>query len=170
MIAANAMTILNVANESFSGLDLSGINVSTFIDNKWQGPNISGGTFGGTDFSGANLRGSMLFDSFLGKANLTNTKLDDANLGIVKKTFNGHSSKVISVSMSSDGKFIASGSNDKTVKLWEVKSGPLKVCNSLPDFTFHNFTVLSTLPEAINFPSVLRLTLLISAGMSVKSL
>ena len=64
MIAANAMTILNVANESFSGLDLSGINVSTFIDNKWQGPNISGGTFGGTDFSGANLRGSMLFDSF----------------------------------------------------------------------------------------------------------
>ena len=57
MTAANAMTILNVANESFSGLDLSGINVSTFIDNRWQGPNISGGIFGGTNFSGSRFKG-----------------------------------------------------------------------------------------------------------------
>ena len=57
MIAANAMTILNVANESFSGLDLSGINVSTFIDNKWQGPNISGGTFGRNRFFRGKFKG-----------------------------------------------------------------------------------------------------------------
>ena len=72
-------------------------------------------------FQGADLRGSMLFGSFLGKANLTNAKLNDANLGIAKKTFNGHLAEVNSVSFSSDGQFIASGSNDKTVKLWECK-------------------------------------------------
>ncbi|OQA13313.1 MAG: translocation protein TolB [bacterium ADurb.Bin363] len=39
------------------------------------------------------------------------------------KTFIGHSDYVTSVSYSPDGKYVASGSWDKTVKIWEVSSG-----------------------------------------------
>ncbi len=37
----------------------------------------------------------------------------------------GHSDSVYSVSLSSDGKIIASGSNDETVKVWDTKTGKL---------------------------------------------
>jgi len=39
------------------------------------------------------------------------------------ETFKGHSNRVYSVSFSPDGAFIASGSKDKTVKVWSVESG-----------------------------------------------
>ena len=87
-------------------------------------------------------------------------KLWEAESGKLLQTFNGHSGWVNSVSLSLDGKFIASGSVDKTVKLWKVKSGKLLQTFNGPDFTSHNFTVLSLLPEAINLPSELMLTLI----------
>jgi WD40 repeat protein len=37
-------------------------------------------------------------------------------------TLRGHGSECVSVSFSPDGKFLASGSGDKTVKVWEVGS------------------------------------------------
>ncbi|HPO35853.1 MAG TPA: caspase family protein [Syntrophales bacterium] len=39
------------------------------------------------------------------------------------KTLHGHSSFVHSVAISSDGKFLASGSADKTVKIWDLMKG-----------------------------------------------
>ena len=136
--AANAMTILNIAGIPFSGVDLSNIQVSTFVDNQWQGPNITGGIFGGTNFTNADLRGSIMFGSWYQKANFTNAKLDAADLGIAERTFKGHNSSVSSVSFSSDGKFIASGSLDSTVKLWEISTGKL-----IKDFKGHNSDVFS---------------------------
>ena len=136
--AANAMTILNVAHRSFREKDLSGINVSTFIDGKWQGPNISGGMFGGTNFSNADLRGSIMFGSWYQKANFTKAKLYYTDLGIAKKTFKGHANYVNSVSFSRDGKYIASGSNDNTVKLWSVSTG-----NLIKEFKGHANSVRS---------------------------
>ncbi|MEH1943541.1 MAG: serine/threonine-protein kinase [Nostoc sp.] len=41
------------------------------------------------------------------------------------QTLKGHSSMVHAIAISSDGQFIASGSNDMTIKLWQLGSGKL---------------------------------------------
>jgi WD40 repeat protein/predicted Ser/Thr protein kinase len=41
------------------------------------------------------------------------------------QTLKGHSSMVHAIAISPDGQFIASGSNDKTIKLWQVGTGKL---------------------------------------------
>src|SRR5690349_12945796 len=41
----------------------------------------------------------------------------------LKATFRGHKSVVASVAYSPDGKTLASGSQDKTIKLWDVATG-----------------------------------------------
>jgi WD40 repeat protein len=53
------------------------------------------------------------------------------------KTFTGHSDSVYSVAFSPDGKTIATGSLDNTVKLWSVDGRELKT------FTGHSDSVLS---------------------------
>ncbi|MFN6478115.1 serine/threonine-protein kinase [Nostoc sp. DedQUE07] len=50
--------------------------------------------------------------------------LDRQNWKCVQ-TLKGHSSMVHAIAISPDGQFIASGSNDKTIKLWQVSTGKL---------------------------------------------
>ena len=50
---------------------------------------------------------------------------------------NGHSSDVTSVCYSPDGKTLASGSNDKTVRIWDVMSGEcVHVLNGHSSYVF----------------------------------
>lgn len=42
------------------------------------------------------------------------------------KTFTGHSAAINALALSKDGKFLVSGSADKTVKLWEVATGRVR--------------------------------------------
>jgi WD40 repeat protein len=52
-------------------------------------------------------------------------KLWDVREGKEKADLKGHSSYVISISFSPDGKSLASVSWDKTIKLWDLSSGKI---------------------------------------------
>ena len=53
--------------------------------------------------------------------------------GKIIKILKGHKDLVLCVSISSDSKLIISGSFDKTIKIWEIKSGKI-----LKTLTGHN--------------------------------
>ena len=53
-------------------------------------------------------------------------KLEPQKVAVVKdikllKSLEGHKGGVLSVSFSPDGRFLASGSRDNTIKIWEVE-------------------------------------------------
>jgi serine/threonine protein kinase len=48
---------------------------------------------------------------------------DLSSLRFLEKTLTGHSDRVWSVVYSPDGRYLASGSDDKTIKIWEVATG-----------------------------------------------
>ena len=67
-----------------------------------------------------------------------NEKPENKSLALAVNTLKGHESLVLSVGFSPDGKKLASGSEDKTIKIWDVTTG--KVLNTLKG---HESTVWS---------------------------
>ncbi|MFM6026615.1 MAG: hypothetical protein ACKPER_27480, partial [Dolichospermum sp.] len=59
-------------------------------------------------------------------------------IGNLLQTLTGHSSGVLSLAYSPDGQTLASGSDDKTIKLWNTRTG-----NLLQTLTGHSDSVLS---------------------------
>ncbi|NCS78064.1 MAG: protein kinase [Microcystis aeruginosa K13-07] len=63
---------------------------------------------------------------------------DLSSLRFLDKTLTGHSDRVLSVVYSPDGRYLASGSNGRTIKIWEVATG-----KELRTLTGHSNWVLS---------------------------
>lgn len=64
-------------------------------------------------------------------------KLWDIGKAEVKKTLKGHTDKILHASIFSDGKYILSSSEDKTVKIWDSATGrEMKSFDNQPAFDF----------------------------------
>ncbi|WP_375330736.1 pentapeptide repeat-containing protein [Candidatus Tisiphia endosymbiont of Oplodontha viridula] len=114
-LAANSITLLVAAQYSFSGEDLNGISII--------GANIRNGIFQYVDFSNANLTGVNLTNANLVGAKFIGTNMNSIELSIHPDL--EHNSPVNCVSYSPDGNYLASGSDDETVKIWNAENGSL---------------------------------------------
>ncbi|KAG0291040.1 hypothetical protein BGZ98_003188, partial [Dissophora globulifera] len=95
--AANAITILIKSGIRFNGADLKGIRI--------PGADLTGGQFDSAKLQGANLSNVTLRNIWLRQANLSNAQMKGVEFG------------------ERPGKQIVSGSDDNTVRLWDVQTG-----------------------------------------------
>ena len=122
--AANAITVLNAAGIIFDHCDLSHATL---------GPVVGGDERSVTKFyaglSGAVLSHANLSHVCITKASLASSCLDGADLRFAnllvvdfgqRASLLGHTNYVTSVSFSPDGKYVVSGSGDKSVKIWST--------------------------------------------------
>ena len=75
--------------------------------------------FGGADF------GAGFWDLTAGGAERGRRPrgLIDLSIGRIERTLPGHTSAIVSLAFSADGKRLASGSIDKTARIWDVATG-----------------------------------------------
>ncbi len=114
--SSNAATILNARRFSFSGHDLSGVRI--------PGADLSCAVLDFTNLSRADLSGVSFRKAFLRDTNLIGSRMDAAEFGEMPY-LRGHSSPVTSVAISPDGTKTVSGSEDSSVKVWDIATGRL---------------------------------------------
>lgn len=56
-------------------------------------------------------------------------KLWDAYTGQILRTFEGHKEGISDIAWSKDGEYLASASDDKTIKIWSMEFVSLRVCS-----------------------------------------
>ncbi|MBN1664821.1 MAG: ABC transporter permease subunit [Deltaproteobacteria bacterium] len=72
--------------------------------------------------------GKLIVSSCEDNENIDNTaKVWDASTGRLIRSLEGHTNAVMTAVFSTDGRTIATGSRDKTIKLWDVTSGTERV-------------------------------------------
>ncbi len=109
---SNAATLLNLMGTSFRGRNLSGAVL--------QKADLTRCDLTGADLNGAILREATLREALLGDAVLVNTDMTDANLGGAQLFRMG---MVDTLDFSKDGLFLASGSKEGVIRVWNVESG-----------------------------------------------
>ncbi|CAD8167197.1 unnamed protein product [Paramecium pentaurelia] len=100
---------VDLRNQSFENIR---IKDASLIGGNFVRCNLSGSKFDNIDISGLNLSGAKMFN-----CKWKNIKIHEVN------KLDGHSSSVRSACISPDGNTLASGSNDKSIRLWDVKTG-----------------------------------------------
>lgn len=126
--AANAISILIAANLSFSSADLSNVRI--------KGANLRDGVFTGCDFSYSDLSGCNLSNCQLDDAFFNCTLMNDVEMGstpVIKPK-----SEVFSGAFTRDGKYILTGDNSASIKMWDKNSNLLQIFGD-----FHNSMAIS---------------------------
>ncbi|CAD8103017.1 unnamed protein product [Paramecium primaurelia] len=100
---------LDLRNKNFENIKIQN---TSLVGANFAQCNLSGSEFNNVNIVGVNLNGAILF----------NCKW--INLIINKQNkLDGHTKSINSVCLSPDGITLASGSNDKSIRLWDVKTG-----------------------------------------------
>ncbi|UUM20818.1 NACHT domain-containing protein [Mycoavidus sp. SF9855] len=119
--AANAITILVKARVGFSGADLKGIRI--------PGADLSDGEFESVQLQEADLRKVNLRNVRLRRESLIGAQMAGVQFFVsdfvLMPTLRGHTGAVYSVAYSPSGDQIASGSEDRTVRVWDAETGAL---------------------------------------------
>ncbi|ETO29132.1 NB-ARC domain-containing protein [Reticulomyxa filosa] len=112
--AANAITILNLANVNMHYQNWSNIKIPYAI--------LDHAFLEGTNFNHANLNGVSFYQAFLNKTNFTNASMNGIYFGEYA-ALEGHLNDILEVQFSPDGTKIVSCSRDKTIRIWDASSG-----------------------------------------------
>ena len=108
--AANAITILNYARTSFSGMNLSHIKIPH--------ANLSNAICCDTKFIGANLCNVDFANSYLGGADMTSSQLGNVQFGLLPSMI--QNSTIKHLSLSGDKKVLVSGNSNGEVQLYST--------------------------------------------------
>jgi WD40 repeat protein len=112
-LASKAFTILSKHHFNFSNLSLQKLNLSN--------SEVTGGKFIGTNFSGSDFSQVKMNFSVLLPAVFDFFTLKTMNDG--SRFYKGHKDLIQCVKFSKDSRILVSGSLDKTICVWEVKTG-----------------------------------------------
>eukprot|EP00667_Euglena_gracilis_P000271 EG_transcript_271 len=113
--AANSISLLNAMRVSFSGLDLSGVQVPRAC---LQGANLYRTGLRAAGLQGVELKGAVVDFADLRKANL-----EGVVVGELVAILEGHKAEVSCMAVSHDGHFVVSGSHDRRLRIWDMQKG-----------------------------------------------
>ncbi|CAD8120171.1 unnamed protein product [Paramecium sonneborni] len=103
---------VDLTNDNFQGIRIKN---TSLIGGNFVRCNFSKSKFEDVDLTGVNLNGALLL-----KCEWKNIKIQELN------KLDGHSNWIQSVCFSPDKTTLASGSGDKSIRLWDVKTGQQK--------------------------------------------
>ena len=127
--SANAVTILNYSNYSFSGKDLAGVRIP-YAD-------LSESILDQTDLSYSDLTGVNFKNSVIKEVNFEGAEMNQVKLGEMPQLVS-HYGAITSITATKVPNWLVSGSSDKEIRIWDIYKGV-----SVSKFKGHSLPITS---------------------------